>query len=256
MQVSKSTRSLLKRLTLLAGVATTIGILRSRSNRTIVDKPPNTGQLNASQRASSDRLNILLSVYDVERQDQEQAALVAMALITIGSAFIAGALLFLNADCSIRTGCHSIPRWALLVFPVFLLALLGQLVQNLAAVLARSDYILHLEREIATYTQPQNGTLEAPYYAHLSNFVWAEGGWRNAHYKFTSVFVYTSLLVIAIGFCGVILYFVGSHWYRYLAASFYALVLFIETTIVLGSSSARRLRFLEKQATLKFWSSQ
>jgi hypothetical protein len=253
MQVSKSARSLLKGLLLLAGLAATLKALRRRSNRPTA-KPVSGHHLNApSQRTSHDRLAILLSVYDVERQDQEQAALVAMALITIGSAFLGGSLLFLNADCSIATGCQSIPRWALLIFPVFPLALLGQLVQNLAAVLARDNYILRIEREIAALTQAQRGTLEIPYYGHLSRFVWGEGGLKNAHYKFASIFVYSSLLLIAIGFCLVILHLVGWHWYSYLAASLYGLVLLIETFIVLASSSARRLRFLETQATLKFW---
>jgi hypothetical protein len=222
---------------------------------------PEANQRQEVSNAIRNRLTILLAVYDVERQDQEYAGVIAIALVTVGAAFISGGLLFLTSSCQIEAGCKSLPNNWVLGLPIFPLALLGYLVQNLAGALTRENYILRIEQEIASLMEASKDTLPAeatkdtlpvPYFFHLARFIFGGGGWKNLHYQLTTNIVYISLFAIAIGFSFVVIRFNGWHLGSYIAATIYVLMLLAEIAVVLSSLSSKRMDYLREHATRMF----
>jgi len=110
----------------------------------------------------------LFSVYAVERQDDQNAIVVAFAIATTGLTYVIAAVAYLNQRCD-RSGCPGLPVWVQLFAPAVAVVLVGFLVLNVAATRMRS---VHIQRLEAALKIPLAAGKEAPQFHTDAGIVW------------------------------------------------------------------------------------
>ncbi len=110
----------------------------------------------------------LFSVYAVERQDDQNALVVAFAIATTGLTYVIAATAYLNQRCG-RSGCPGLPIWVQLFAPAITVVLVGFLVLNVASTRMRS---VHLQRLEAALKIPLPAGKEAPQFHTDAGIVW------------------------------------------------------------------------------------
>jgi len=110
----------------------------------------------------------LFSVYAVERQDDQNAIVVAFAIATTGLTYVIAATAYLNQRCG-HSGCPGLPVWVQLFAPAIAVVLVGFLVLNVAATRMRS---VHLQRLEAVLKIPLPAGQAAPQFHTDAGIVW------------------------------------------------------------------------------------
>jgi hypothetical protein len=110
----------------------------------------------------------LFSVYAVERQDDQNAIVVAFAIATTGLTYVIAAVAYLNERCD-HSGCTNLPVWVQLFAPAVAVVFVGFLVLNVAATRMRS---IHLQRLEAALKIALPTGKEAPQFHTDAGIVW------------------------------------------------------------------------------------
>jgi hypothetical protein len=106
--------------------------------------------------SNSERLEFLLRIYETERQDNQTAVQLMVALITAGIAYVVPLMGVIVQQCgpavdhlfSSGRGCTEVNHWLIGLAPVPAVALYAFLMANQVTVEARCYYLEDLEREI------------------------------------------------------------------------------------------------------------
>jgi hypothetical protein len=138
-------------------------VRKKRSRRTIMGDRPN-----------GDELTVLLSVYQVERQDEHHAGTFALTLVTVGVAYITAATALIY-QCRAEQACKddNVLNLALLFLPLAPVALLGFLAMNLAAGAIRGSYLEALEHKLSMVQVETDDGLRIPSYTSLLRSMYA-----------------------------------------------------------------------------------
>lgn len=128
------------------------------------------------------RVQALLSIYQVERQDQQTSGIQSRALIGTGLAYAAGIAALLATS-----EIHAAPALVLLATPLPLIALIALQVLGIGNILQRARYLEALERELESHLSLPDGKqqrfrLTVPNGFRRSELVFAPSATRAARY--------------------------------------------------------------------------
>lgn len=92
----------------------------------------------------------LFSVYEAERQDDQNGLVIAFAIATTGITYVVLGTAYIHDhyNCS-RLGCSNLPSWIQFLAPAIPVALFGFLVLNVAATRMRSVHLQRLETALS-----------------------------------------------------------------------------------------------------------
>jgi hypothetical protein len=176
----------------------------------------------------------LLSVYTVERQDDQNAQTVAFAITTAGITYMLVAAAYLADHCD-QSGCKGTSAWVQLGSPAIAVALVGFLVLNVAATRMRSVHLQRLEKTLAIPVDDEGN--KAPQFHTRAGLVFRPDYKTKPDDKgikrvFTSVTVlsYSIVYIILTGFTAIALSFGPWTWIgiKAITAGVYILVEVIE----------------------------
>jgi hypothetical protein len=143
--------------------------------------------------ADDHRIEILLATYQIERQDEQNSAVLITAVTGTALAFIIAATAYLNGQGK----THHLPDWLALGAAIPVWALAGLIIYQVAASGLRMRYIMHLESMLSrSVFQADRKTY--PRYIALHHGLFESGGLRRntAH---VSLGIITFLSPLALG---------------------------------------------------------
>jgi hypothetical protein len=165
----------------------------------------------------------LLSVYEVERQDDQNAGTIAFAIVAAGLTYVVAGLAYLYSNCTnqdeinnIHGGCTAltVPLWIQLSAPAITAALVGFLGLNLAATRMRSVHLQRLEAALICALRPVYDD-KTPLFHTDAGLVWRPDakldGWDEdddrIHLVFTviTIFTYTIVNIVMVAFTWLVL---------------------------------------------------
>ena len=146
-----------------------------------------------SNAAEHHQAEILLATYQIERQDEQNTAVLNTAITGTALAFIIAATAYLNGQGK----AHHLPDWIALGAAIPVWALAGLIIYQAAASKLRMSYIMHLE-SMLTRSSSSTNRETYPRYIALHHGLFEAGGLRRntAH---ISLAIITFLSPLALG---------------------------------------------------------
>lgn len=124
-----------------------------------------------SNAAGDHQAEILLATYQIERQDEQNTAVLNTAITGTALAFIIAATAYLNGPGKV----HHLPDWIALGAAIPVWALAGLIIYQAAASKLRMSYIMHLE-SLLTRSSFSTGRETYPRYVALHHGLFEAGG--------------------------------------------------------------------------------
>ncbi len=142
------------------------------------------------------RIEILLTTYQVERQDEQNTSILITAVTGTGLAFIIATTAYLNG----QGRAHHLPDWLALGAAVPVWSLIGLIIYQVAASGLRMRYIMHLE-SLLTGSLSEADPKTFPRYIALHHGLYESGGpLRNPAHVSLAIITFLSPLALGVLF--------------------------------------------------------
>jgi hypothetical protein len=201
--------------------------------------------------------NYLFSVYTAERQDDQNALVVAFAIATAGITYVTLGVAYINEHCNGK-GCNlngHLSNLILVTAPAIPLALAAFLALNLAATRLRSVHLQRLEYALQTPLSHRGDSPTEPSFHTDAGLVYRPMDRRSdkprvARMLFTvvTVMAYVPILAALLGFTWLALVHVSGTVPRYAAWTVYGLAELVEVMALLRSLGGTRFSYTGPEA--------
>jgi hypothetical protein len=181
----------------------------------------------------------LLQVYSVERQGDQNSAVVVFAIIAAALTYIVASAGFLLGHYT-RAGYKQIPSAVLLASPLVTVALLSSLVLTVSANAMRGKHLKKLETVLGVKVDnaffPSSVRDGADIWEIKRSFSWLR------IYATLTLFTYIPIFLIALGYTFAVLIPGPWSWYKALVFSIYCLAIAMQITGLLVASFHQRFK--------------
>jgi hypothetical protein len=196
--------------------------------------------------SDEDELAALLEVYSAEHQEDRHGATSALALVTVGVAYITAATAVIY-HCRQGVKCRDddVINIALFFLPLVPVAILGLLALNLADSFVRGHYLEAIERRLTKALQDRfDGDFMIPTY--VVRFRYRSNGENWIHTVINMVSISSLAIIVALFIIGVAMS--TKVYYGWLAFIPYGLIEILALILVLKGRSPASWRHLEERA--------
>ncbi len=199
----------------------------------------------------------LLSVYATERQDDQNALVVAFAIATAGITYVTLAIAYINDHCNgQRCTFHGgSPNLVLLTAPAIPLALAAFLALNLAATRLRSVHLQRLEYALQIPLSSAPNSPTAPSFHTDAGLVYRsmdrprdKPRFARVLFTFVTLMAYVPILATLLGFTWIALLHVSGSTTRLWAYAGYGLAELIEVMALFRSLTGTRFTYKGPEA--------
>jgi hypothetical protein len=198
------------------------------------------------ERSPDDKLQTLLEVYAIERQEEHQSGMSGLTLVTIGVAYITAAVA-LAARCRRGLCEDEMINLSLLLLPLAPIAILGFLVLNFVNSSVRGRGLREIERAISGLLKERiDARFMIPSYPVGFMYRFRRKDWP---YMVVNIFsVGTLFILVTLFIVGVFLSAEETYQYRWIFLGFYLMLVVLELIVVVSGLRGGHWRRLQKEA--------
>jgi hypothetical protein len=192
-----------------------------------------------------DRARLLLGVYTIERESDQNSAVVTFAIIAAALTYVVASTAFLVGRYTSR-GYKGIPSAVLLASPLVIVALLSSLVLTVSANGLRGKHLKELERLLQVTVKGEGGeTILFPSSVRDASFIWEFRRRLSLPlriFEVLTVATYFPIILLALGYTSAALIPGPWPWFKSVVFVIYCFVIATQATGLLIASRHPRFR--------------